>query len=101
MLDVKIKRHTPGECFCGIYHHCCHVNQNIEDIGSEEICCHCGMTMPVLKLPVEEHGPWVWWIWKNQTVAPENDICPGSRIPPEGYMERMQGLTGIKAPLFS
>ncbi len=100
MVTEKVKRHTPGDCHCGLYHHCCHVNQNIEDIGAEEICCHCGMTMPILRTPVEDHGPWVWWIYKNKTVSPEHDICPGSRVPPERYVERMKALSGIKTPHF-
>ena len=79
-------RHLPGDCpVCDRFHHCCHLDQNVEDPGTQEICCHCGETLPVLRLPVENHGPWAWWLYTPQKVAPEDDNCPGAMTPPVGY----------------
>lgn len=71
-------RHISGDCECGLYHHCCHLNRLAEKPYEEEVCCWCGQTFPVLHIrPVEDHGPHAPWLYIPQHVLPEDDICHG------------------------
>jgi len=82
MLDEE-RRHLPGECWCDINHHCCHLNQNADDPSSEEICCWCGAILPIIKIrQLENHGPHAWWIYIPKKVNPEDDVCLGKTDPP-------------------
>lgn len=96
----KRGQHIPGDCWCERFHHCCHVDQSIEDVGYQEICCHCGETMPIHHLPVENHGPWAWWLYTPQEVAPEDDNCTGAKEPPKGYGQTMMDVPGEVIPVF-
>ena len=71
-------KHTPGECWCGLFHHCCHLNREADRPYEEEVCCWCGEVLPILHIrPVEDHGPHAPWLYNPQHISPEQDICPG------------------------
>lgn len=79
-------RHIPiteGTCWCGIDHHCCHVNQHVDDIEREleEVCCLCGMVLPIIRGKSEKHGPWAPWVYVPIHVEPEKDVCSGLAHP--------------------
>ena len=94
---TEARRHTPitegeGACWCGVQHHCCHIVPGSE--GTEEVCCMCGDVLPILKLPIEEHGPWAYWLYVPQKVTPSNDVCAGFKPPPGDWP-----AAGTDAPL--
>ena len=64
--------------------HCVHPNRRERDGFYSDICCYCGTSAKILRLPTEEHGPFTPWIYQSRSQLKDQE-CPGPRAPGFDY----------------